>query len=58
MAGKEETIRQSRMQAQHENQQQEPLLQSPLRKDSAFPVSGKEEAFRAQVRMNDQRKNS
>ncbi len=31
---------------------------SPLRKGSAFPMSGKEEAFRAQVRMKDQRKNS
>ncbi len=41
MAGKEETIRQARMQAQRKNQQ-----------------PGKEEAFRAQVRMKYQRKNS
>jgi hypothetical protein len=58
MSGKEETIRQARMQAQRENQQPEPPLPSPLRKGSAYPVSGKEEAFRAQVRMKDQRKNS
>ena len=54
MAGKEETIRQARMQAQHENQQQEPLSPSPTRKGYAFSVSGKEEAFRAQERMKDQ----
>ncbi len=44
MARKEETIRQARMQAQRKNQQPEPPL-SPLRKGSAFPVSGKEETF-------------
>ncbi len=45
MAGKEDTIRQARLQAQRENQQPEPLLPSPLRKGSAFLVSRKEEAF-------------
>jgi hypothetical protein len=46
------------MQAQRKNQQPEPPSPSPLRKGSAFSVSGKEEAFQAQVRMKDQCKNS
>ncbi len=50
VSGKEETAQQ--------NQQPEPPLPLPLRKGSAFSVSGKEEAFRAQVRTTDQHKNS
>jgi curved DNA-binding protein CbpA len=45
MFGKEETIRQARMQAQCKNLQPEQPLPSPLRKGSAFSASGKEEAF-------------